>query len=251
MIRTEKQIDGIRSAIEKLDKDAQEKVWEVVNRVGVDDYMALRDALMAEVMPVMEMASQLAAELSASVYNSWRYIDIGETIETLPFATYTPDKGEAVVNTATKYAKEGREPHHIVSAIMSRIEYDTVGSYSLTMLKNAARDPKKPKYARVPANSEACDFCMMLASRGFAYATGKSGEKVHNHNGCKCVYVCSWDKDARAQGYDEDEWYDRWQEAVDAEARERAEKNPDTTINEQREQIMQRYERAAAKARKR
>ncbi len=65
MIRTERQIDGIRNAIEKLDKDAQEKVWEVVNRVGVDDYMALRDALMAEVMPIMEMASQLAAELSA------------------------------------------------------------------------------------------------------------------------------------------------------------------------------------------
>ncbi len=251
MIRTERQIEGIRKAIEKLDADARAKVVEVVERVGVDDLDRLRDALMREVLPTFEMAAQLASEIAASVYNAWRFADIGETVDAVLESTYTPSKGEAVVSTAIKAAADGKGAEHVIDTLMSRVEYDTVGSYSRTIFANARRDPTKPKYARVPASGEACDFCMMLASRGFEYATGKSGEKVHNHNGCKCVYVCSWDKDARAQGYDKDEWYDRWQDAVDKEARERAAKDPDTTINEQREAIMQRYKRAASNARKR
>ena len=74
---------------------------------------------------------------------------------------------------------------------------------------NAARDPKKPKWARVPTGSDTCPECIMLASRGFAY--NSEGAARHSHPNCDCVVVASWDKGNPAvQGYDPDLYYDMW-----------------------------------------
>lgn len=45
------------------------------------------------------------------------------------------------------------------------------------MKANAARDPLRPKWARVPSGTETCQFCLMLASRGFAYTSEKSASE--------------------------------------------------------------------------
>ena len=77
------------------------------------------------------------------------------------------------------------------------------------MARNAARDPAKPKWARVPAGDETCPECIMLASRGFAYNSYEAAE--HSHPNCDCVIVASHDKSNPAvQGYDPDEYLDRY-----------------------------------------
>lgn len=46
------------------------------------------------------------------------------------------------------------------------------------------------RWARVPMGGEACGFCLMLASRGFAYRTARSaGEGGHWHRGCRCKVI--------------------------------------------------------------
>ena len=46
------------------------------------------------------------------------------------------------------------------------------------------------RYARVPQGLETCDFCLMLASRGFVYLTAESAEGWnHTHRGCDCIVV--------------------------------------------------------------
>ena len=46
------------------------------------------------------------------------------------------------------------------------------------------------RYARVPQGAETCDFCLMLASRGFVYLTADSAEGWnHTHRGCDCIVV--------------------------------------------------------------
>lgn len=220
MIRTQREMDAVRDAISKLDKDAQEKVIEIVSRIGVEDYMALRDALMAEVIPVMDMASKLAAELGASIYNAWRFIDLGETMETATVSTFTQDKGEAAVNTAVKKAKDGFGMEEVVAVLMSRVGYDTRASYGKTLFACGKKDTKKPRYARVPgpskSYSDGCPFCRMLASRGFVYYSEKSaGGENHYHSNCTCETVCSWDKSPKAQNYSPNEFRNEYYNSME------------------------------------
>lgn len=65
-------------------------------------------------------------------------------------------------------------------------------------------------FARVPSPG-ACQFCLMLSSRGFVYATRQSaGEFDRYHDGCRCRVVASNEKSPHLEGYDPGELYDRW-----------------------------------------
>lgn len=85
-----------------------------------------------------------------------------------------------------------------------------------TMLTNAARDGQALKFARVPAGSETCAFCHMLASRGWVYATKESASTAQKtgksfHAGCDCVIVPSFGSDDPIiEGYDPDLLYQRY-----------------------------------------
>ena len=57
-----------------------------------------------------------------------------------------------------------------------------------------------------------------------------------------------WDG-MEVEGYDTQAIYDRWQDAIDAKAKERAERNG-TTVSEERAAIMAAYGRAAKNAKK-
>lgn len=69
-----------------------------------------------------------------------------------------------------------------------------------TIAANAAKDPAKPRYVRVPRGAKTCAFCVMLASRelgpnfsGYASAHNAlfraDGEKFHKHCDCEAVPV--------------------------------------------------------------
>lgn len=69
------------------------------------------------------------------------------------------------------------------------------------------------RYARVPVGPT-CGFCIMLASRGFDYASKKSAGDIgarYNtfHNGCNCRVVAGYDG-LEVEGYDPDGLYDRY-----------------------------------------
>ncbi|MCH9274992.1 hypothetical protein JS533_001645 [Bifidobacterium amazonense] len=66
----------------------------------------------------------------------------------------------------------------------------------LTMQRNIRTDPTKPRWARVCGGAKPCAFCVMLASRGFAYLsedTASFGGSFHN-GACHCTVVPSWGK---------------------------------------------------------
>jgi len=76
-----------------------------------------------------------------------------------------------------------------------------------TVSDAAAKDPAKVRFARVPTGAVTCSFCMMLASRGWIYASEKSAgafDRYHAH--CDCQVVPSWaSKPASIAGYDPEE----------------------------------------------
>ncbi|KFI92445.1 hypothetical protein BISA_0845 [Bifidobacterium saguini DSM 23967] len=66
----------------------------------------------------------------------------------------------------------------------------------LTMQRNIRTDPTKPRWARVCGGAKPCAFCVMLASRGFAYLseeTAQLGGSFHDGH-CHCTVVPSWGK---------------------------------------------------------
>src|SRR5699024_3663886 len=62
-------------------------------------------------------------------------------------------------------------------------------------------------FARVPTGAETCEFCLMLASRGFVYKTSSSaGELAKFHGDCDCAIVA--EDGVIPDDYDPDELYD-------------------------------------------
>lgn len=86
-----------------------------------------------------------------------------------------------------------------------------------TMSLNAARDGGRRgvKFARVPTGAETCAFCIMLASRGFVYASKETaGEFDHFHDNCDCKIVPGFGDDAGIEGYDPDEYLRFYRESI-------------------------------------
>ena len=82
-----------------------------------------------------------------------------------------------------------------------------------TMTRNAERDGVR--YARVPTGPETCGWCLMLASRGFVYAseaTAGGDRQDHYHNDCDCKIMPEFG-DTEVEGYDPDALYDVYIEA--------------------------------------
>jgi len=87
-----------------------------------------------------------------------------------------------------------------------------------TVMQAAHKD--NAAYARVPEPG-ACDFCIMLASRGFVYSKETVGDTVKFHGHCRCNAVPVWDETrARVEyGYDPVALYDQYRANQDAKAK--------------------------------
>lgn len=82
---------------------------------------------------------------------------------------------------------------------------------------NAKRDPKRPRYARVPSGVKTCAFCAMLASRGWVYESAETAGAMNKyHSDCDCEIVPSWGKDRpNVEGYDPEKLYADYEKARD------------------------------------
>ena len=133
--------------------------------------------------------------------------------------------------------------------VLSRVDWEMKRAAGYSMTENAAHDSLNPRYARVPTGAETCDFCLMLASRGFVYRSKASAGAVnHWHDGCDCRVAVGW-TGMEVEGYDPQAIYDRWQDAIDEKARERAERKG-TGFDAERDAIMRAYGDAAKRAKR-
>lgn len=81
-----------------------------------------------------------------------------------------------------------------------------------------ALQPGDIAYARVPTGMETCTYCMMLASRGFAYHTEESAGHA-DHRGCNCLIVAGIHGSTTVESVDIDEQYRTWKELASADAK--------------------------------
>ena len=206
-------------------------------------------AAKTRVLEVMQLycggATDAAAVLASNFYSLAREYATGLTYDALALSGRVPEATTAAVESF--FASETATPESIKSSLMQRLGYEVSRAAGDTVFINGQHDHRKPTYARVPSGGETCAFCLMLASRGFVYRTSRgAGFLNHYHDNCDCRVVPSW-ASMTIEDYDPQAIYDQWQDAIDTEARARAERKG-TDESEERAAIMGAYRRSASAA---
>lgn len=167
-----------------------------------------------------------AAQIAADYYDELASLAGWDVSGAILADNQTPESVIGAVNYATRSiwdmqdgklkpvdaAQIGSEVAAVAGGRVRRMAHET-------MWRNADRDGAK--FARVTTSPHPCAFCLMLASRGFAYTSEKTALWAHNvrryHDDCSCVAVASFD-DEGLEGYQDtaDDYYDMWRNATEA-----------------------------------
>jgi len=241
-------VENYSKALNVVSDRARAALVDALSQIDYSaDVATIREAVIAIMQPACGASSTMAARLAADFYDGLRArfgIDDGFRAEV--DSLREPEATEGAIRA---FADKLDDSIPNVSAFqqlcVDRIDYETRRAANMCMAYNAKRDPLKPKWARVPMGAETCPWCLMLASRGFAYHSEAAAD--HNHSGCDCKVVPSWDKSPEVQGYDEREYYNRWQDAIDAEAKAASERKG-TSFEDERSRILGYYAASAKNA---
>lgn len=206
---------------------------ELESRLAEVDWSLDVTEIREQVVAIMESccgaSSTMAARLAADFYDGLRaQFGIADEYKAVVSAQYDPKVTEGAVRAFAQDLVDGKPVETFVGRCVDRVDREARLAANRCVEHNARRDPRKPRWARVPTGPETCEFCIMLASRGFKY----HGKEVasHAHANCDCRVIPSWDK-ARpeVEGYDPDYYLDCYKhreehpeirEAINARRRE-------------------------------
>lgn len=239
-------VDDYTRGINGLSDGMRSRLTEALARVDFSDL----ETAQAQVIEIMEVycagAADASATLAARFYEDARAYSLG----TADYAALVDSgrKSEATEKAVSSFfTKKGADQAGIVEKLLQRLDFEIKRAAGDCVFQNGRRDPRKPRYARVPSGSETCKFCLMLGSRGFVYTTAlAAGDLNHYHANCDCRVVPSW-KGSTVQGYDPDALYGKWQDAMHADAKAKAEANG-TSESYEYDKMMKQLEKGASKA---
>ena len=242
-------VDFLTEEINGISADAQARVMEVLQGIQwtPENIAQCRDLVIQALATVMPTYTTMAAQASADFYDAARELVVGERMGAQAISDYDPAKTAGAVRAFVRFVLRD-DVQTFNDQVLQRIDYEMKRSANMSVVENGRRDPKKVRYARVPTGAETCDFCLMLASRGFVYQSEGTASASHVHSHCDCRITPGWDG-MEVEDYDPRSIYDRWQDAIDAKAKERAERKG-TTVSEERAAIMAAYGRAAKNAKR-
>lgn len=244
-------LNYVNGQINALSRDAQSRVLKVLSRISwtPENVAECRELVVQALESVMPEYTALAAQSTADMYDAIRVQSVGEAMGARAISGYDAAKTDGAVRAFVQKVVDGKSIEVFNNLVLQRVDYELRRAANYCVTANGVRDPLKPRYARVPTGAETCDFCLMLASRGFVYHSVSSAAVDHTHFSCDCRVIQGYPGD-EVEGYDTQEIYDRWQASMDAKARERAERKG-TSESEEYAKIMQGYGRAARNAKKR
>ena len=242
-------VDFLTEEINGISADAQARVLRVLQGINwtPENVAECRELVLQALAAVMPTYTTMAAQASADFYDAARELALGERLGAVAISDYDPRKTEGAVRGFVRFVLRD-DIQTFNDQVLQRIDYEMKRSANMSVVENGRRDPKRVRYARVPTGAETCDFCLMLASRGFVYQSEGTASASHCHSSCDCRVTPGWDG-MEVEDYDPRSIYDRWQDAIDAKARERAERKG-TTVSEERAAIMAAYGRTAKNAKK-
>lgn len=204
-------VENYSKALNVVSEKARKKLANALAQIDYTaDVATVREAVIAIMQPACNASTEVAARLAAEFYDGLRVrFGIEDDYKAEANSLREPDATSGAVRAFAQVLVDGKPTEQFVGKCVDRIDYETRKAANECIAYNAKNDPKKPRWARIPTGAETCDFCIMLASRGFVYHTEETASHAHAH--CDCRVVPSWDKNNPAvQGYDPDKYYDMW-----------------------------------------
>ncbi|KFI65750.1 hypothetical protein BCUN_0245 [Bifidobacterium cuniculi] len=212
-LMVEEAADEIETAVERGLVDRRQIVtdWTQTAAQRADDYyQAVREAW------------KEYAGVDMPPLDSYGLVDVNsalwETQSQLVNERYIGMRYQDAINGHTKYGVTMQDLWPSMENI------DDAQQFIADMMRNSARlqtmhdmrhDPTRPRWARVPSGAKTCAFCMMLASRGFAYLSdetaGRGGSRYHAD--CDCKVIPSWGRQT-LKGYDVERYQTWYQDGV-------------------------------------
>ena len=198
-------LDEYTKQLEMLSDAARKKLTAQLEKVDYTQPDA-RDRVKEIMQPFCEVATDAAAMISAEFYDVTRKYCTGEPLGAVAESGRVPFATDIAVDGIFNHAASEQG---IIDECASRIDYETKRAAANATITNGLNDPKKPRFARVPTGVETCEFCLMLASRGYVYHSAISaGALDHWHANCRCRVVSSWGD--KVDGYDPDFYKMLW-----------------------------------------
>ena len=174
------------------------------------DVASIREQVISIMQACCGASATMSARLAAEFYDGLRAefgIDDGYQAVVEPLVE--PEATEGAVRAFVQDLVDEKPVDQFIGKCSDRLDYESRKSANKCIERNVNRDPRKPKWARVPTGPETCEFCIMLASRGFVYGNEDLASHAHAH--CDCRVVPSWDKKkAAVEGYDPSLYLDRY-----------------------------------------
>lgn len=240
-------IEEYSRALNVVSERARTQLVDALSRIDyAQDVAVIRNAVIAIMQPACGASSTVAARLAAEFYDGLRArFGIDDGYRAIVDSRRVPRATEEAVRAIVGYLVVGKPVEQFINECADRIDYETRRAANECVAYNTTNDPKEPRWARVPMGAETCPWCMMLASNGFFYKSEESAS--HNHPGCDCKAVPSWDKSPEIQGYDPARYYREWKDAIDAETKTSAERKG-TSVEAERKRILGYYEASSRHA---
>ena len=172
-------LDNYTAAINELSRKSRDSLTAALALIDLmDDVAEVRAQVVALMNGVCGAATSGTAQLSRAFYNAIRQQELGSTIMGTLDCGRDPQATDGAVRAFADKLVKG-DPQAFVNLCVSRVDYEIKVAAAQTCLNNAKVDPVKPRFARVPTGDETCDFCLMLASRGFVYHTEAAASHAH------------------------------------------------------------------------
>lgn len=165
----------------------------------------VRDALLDAVPALVSEYGDVAASAAAQWYEEARAKQVAGTYRAVLADRLPEEQIAQSVRWAVGPLWDGNVELASVK-LFGAVQRHISDSARRTVARNTERDPAKPRMARVPRGVKTCAFCLMLASRGFAYHSKQTaGGLMKFHDDCDCQIVTNWSKDGhQIDGYDPD-----------------------------------------------
>lgn len=204
-------IENYSNTLNLVSEQAREKLVDALSMVDYTaDVADVRNTVIRIMQPACGAASSLSAKIAAEFYDGLRtQFGISDDFKAEADSMREPEATEGAVRAFVQDIVEDKPVEQFIGKCADRIDYETRKAANMCVEKNAKKDTKFVRWARVPTGFETCSFCIMLASRGFAYHSEETASHAHAH--CDCRVIPSWDKkNPSVQGYNPDKYYDMW-----------------------------------------
>lgn len=206
-----------------LNNMASNELSGYMRALNYEDPESAQTALLRVTLAIMQTYGAALAQNSTQFFettNSLTAVSTTEVVEKTLFSEAQLAALKSAVAFAVSLAAAGAVAY-ATKALVQKVRTRLKVIPFVVMERNAERHGLK--YARVPRGETTCEFCTMLASRGFVYnsresasghSIGREGFPIDAvHDDCDCEIVC--EKDEEIEDYDPGFYYEEYSEARD------------------------------------